>query len=342
MSSLRYLRGAVLGTSALLALAGCADTPTVAPSTVDGAPNAVVIGDPTNGSWTSSAYTAFRQDLTAVVRVAFIDAWGSTVHACTGTNLRLGRQVSVLTAATCVDVAFQQLGAQYAVVTAYNGPGSVEQRKVIAHHVHPWFAPSLNGENNVALLVLDAPFSRKVNRLLLSPTDAHWELNLIVAGYGTTGNSATGAIYQPLDIFGPLPTLRYGAQRMESTCDNFWNCGHASESLFDQWSKGALLVADFDRPGVSGSTNFLCSTLGHCAPGLKREVMPTTLGGQGAPAIADIFVVGIYNTGTLPVNAPPTAAAGLFDTFHTFVCVGDWGVNRGCQDNYNWIVATAP
>jgi hypothetical protein len=342
MSTTQLLRRRVLHVTLLLGLTACADRAPVTPTAPDGSPSAIVIGDPTNGSWTSSAYTRFRQDLTAVVRVAFVDRWRNMVHACTGTYLRLGKQLTVLTAASCVNTGFQMPDVAFAMVTAYNGPGSVEHRKVYAHHVHPWYAPSLNGENNVALVIIDSPFSKGVNSFYLSQKDDHSQLDLMVAGYGATGNSATGALYQPFDIFGPLPTLRYGEQRVESTCDNFWSCGDVNEPLADQWGKGALLVADFDRPGVSAPTNFLCSTLGHCQPGLKREVMPTTLGGQGSPAIADIYVVGIYNAGSLPVGAPPTAVSGLYDSYHTFVCVGQWGVNRGCQENYNWIVATAP
>jgi hypothetical protein len=339
---IRYLLRRLAPPAALaLALAGCAGEAPVAPTPAD-KPRTVVIGDPRSGSWTQSGYTAFRRDLTAVVRVGFYDGNRNIVYGCTGTYLRLGKEVAVLAPARCLEEGSRFPGVQFGVVTAYRAPGVAEYRKVMQVHVHPWYSPTLNGEHNVGLAIIDSPFSTDVTRLPLSNKEAHVDVRLTVAGYGATGNSVSGAVFQTTNVLQPLPQLRYGLQRLETTCDDSWNCGTTSEPRGDQLAKGALLLGDFDRPGLSATTNFLCATLGHCEAGLKGEAMPASLGGEGSPAIADIYVVGIYLAGTLPVGAGPLAPSGLFDTFHTFACVSDWGVNQGCRDNHAWIVATAP
>lgn len=331
----------VIGSFAIACVAACDGAAPVSPPVEE--PRTLVVGDPTAGSWDSLPYVSFRHDLTGVVRVLFSSRRGSPLAACDGSLLVYAQQLTVLTAASCVDFAVRGIGGVRSItVTGYEAPSLVVNRRVLKYQLHPSFDPARYGAHNLALLYLDRPFPSHMVHYALGDTPELLEKPLTVASYGITGNTTTGRVFGYHASVSPQPILRHGTQMLETACDELiWVCGRPHEPVDVRGSHGPILLADLDRPGVSAMPNPLCHWLGFCNAGLSTEAMPGHLSGQGAPALYNSYVIGIYNKEHPPYNAPVGVMSGQFGSWHSFACVSDWRANRECTDNAQWIISNA-
>lgn len=336
----RFVRH-VVGFLAVACVAACDGAAPVSPPVDE--PRNLVVGDSTVGSWATLPYVRFRPDLTGVVRVLFRSRSGTPLWACNGALLDYAQQVTVLAAASCVDHAVRRIGGVRTImVTGYEAPSFVVDRRVIKYALHPSFDPARYGAHNLALLYLDKPFPSGMQHYVLGDTPGLLEKPLTVASYGVTGNTTTGAVFGVDTMLQPRPNLRHGTQMLETACDEaLLVCGRPHEPVDVRGSHGPILLADLDRPGVSATQNPLCHWLAFCNAGLATEAMPTHLYGEGAPALFETRLIGIYNKEHPPFNAPVGALPGQFGSWHSFVCVSDWSVNRECTDNAQWIISNA-
>ena len=276
---------------------------------------------------------ATDNNYSGVVNLWFRNSAGAVTSACTGSLLSTRK---ILSAAHCVTnpgtnvIAWSSFTARFR-----NADGSYTERNGTGFAVQASYSGAVLEEQDVSVLTLssDAPATARTYSLF----NGNPLVDITVAGYGRTGDGATGDNNPVNDQFGAINNLRAGRNRFETTGrddQTFANNGNATKQNY-----GGILLADFDRNSAQSTTSFMCAAggLGICTgavDGARESAVGR--GDSGGAALNNTWdVVGVASWGE---GNAPGGNLNAYNAVFGYACVANFASNTACKGNYDWVI----
>ena len=267
-----------------------------------------------------------------VVNLWFRNAAGAVSSACTGSLLSTRK---ILSAAHCVTNPGTNV-IQWTSFTARfrNADGTFTEVNGTGFATNPNYSGSVLEEQDVAVLTLGADAPAAARRYSLF--NGNPLVDYTLAGFGRTGDGATGDANAANNQFGAVNVLRAGRNRFETTGrddQTFANNANPARQNY-----GGILLSDFDRATAGSTTSFMCASLAICTgatDGARESAVGR--GDSGGAAFSNTWeVLGVASWGQ--GNAPGGNLNG-YDAVFGYACVANFAANAGCQGNYDFVMA---
>jgi len=267
-----------------------------------------------------------------VVNLWFRNSSGTVLSGCTGSLLST-RQI--LSAAHCVTnpntnvIRWTSFTARFR-----NADGTFTEVNGTGFATNPNYSGAVIEEQDVAVLTLgaDAPAGARTYSLF----NGNPLVDYTLAGFGRTGDGATGDANTANNQFGAVNVLRAGRNSFETTGIDGGSFATGANPARQNF--GGILLSDFDRASAGSTTSFMCASLAICT-GATNGARESAVGrgDSGGAAFSNTWeVLGVASWGQ--GNAPGGNLNG-YNAVFGYSCVANFASNAGCQGNYDFVMA---